>query len=232
MTNEEIIKSHQVLHDNIDCVVFEPQKVTNVVLSFTGMQLGNYNKWSWYYDEYINGGETLYIVFKDDEHLFYLNRLTKSDFVDVYIEFIKSYIDRHGLTSKHVKTVGSSMGAYAAIYYGILLNVDSIVASVPIVDYASALLITPYNTWTRKMETLKEHWVDLNKFIDSSPKSDSFIYVIHGQFKADLSATDTLISSLKRNRYKHERITFEGVTHFEYLTRQSLFNLLRKSETK
>lgn len=224
MTNEEIIAQHKIASDLVDCIVFEPQRVERIVVSFTGMQLGNYNKWSWYYQDY-HLGTTLFIVFKDDEHLYYLDREDRP-VVRYHREFIQEYIAKHNLTCKHVTTVGSSMGGYAAVYYAFLFDYKLAIASVPIVDYESALLIEPYNTWTRKMTQLGEKWIDLDKFLDTVTESTATVFLIHGQFPADLSASGKLAASLDKIGTKYKREITDGEIHFEYLTRPKLMALI------
>jgi hypothetical protein len=225
MTNEEVIEKHKIINNTVDSIVFEPNSVSRIVVSFTGMQLGNYNKWSWYYQDY-QQSTTLFIVFKDDEHLYYLNRDERS-VVREHYDFIQHYITKYNMTNKQVITVGSSMGGYAAIYYAFLFDFKLAIASVPIVDYESALLIKPYNTWTRKMDQLGDNWIDLDKFLDTT-KSTTKVYLIHGQFPADLSASKKLTRKFDQLGVPYQHDITDGEIHFEYLTRDKLMNIIKE----
>jgi len=229
MTNEEIIQKHLVSYKTVDCLVFEPTKVEKILVSFTGMQLGHFNKWSWYHYEYQKDTSILFIVLRDDEHLYFLDRPRKT-YVDDHLEFINQKIEHYGLTSKDVYTTGSSMGGYAAVYYAFLLNASLSIASVPIVDYQSAELIKPWTLWTRQMSAVGEYWVDLHDFI-LTQNSTTDVYIIHGQFAADVSAADNLIKSLEKLGLRYERDVVDGETHDEYLTLVKMMSIINNGIT-
>jgi hypothetical protein len=229
MTNEEIIQRHYVAYKTVDCLVFEPTKVEKILISFTGMQRGHFNKWSWYHHEHQKDTSILFIVFRDDEHLYFLDRPRKT-YVDDHLEFINQKINQHGLTSKDVYTTGSSMGGYAAVYYAFLLNANIAIASVPMVDYKSAELIKPWTLWTRQMSAVGEYWVDLNDFI-LTQSSTTDVYIIHGQFEADVNAVDNLIKSLEKLGIRYERDVVDGETHYEYLTLDKLMSIINNGIT-
>jgi len=229
MTNEEIIQKHLVSYKTVDSLVFEPTKVEKILVSFTGMQLGHFNKWSWYYHEHQKDTSILFIVLRDDEHLYFLDR-PKKTYVDDHLEFINQKIEQYGLTSKDVYTTGASMGGYAAVYYGFLLDAKVTIASVPTVDYKSAELIKPWTLWTRQMNSVGEHWVDLHDFI-LTQKSTTDVYIIHGQFNADVSAADNLIKSLEKLGLRYEREVVNGETHAEYLTLDKMMSIINNGIT-
>lgn len=215
-TNEEIIEQHRVHFKSVDCVVFEPEKATRLVANFTGMQLGNFNRWSWFHNRFLTNDNTIYISFKDDEHLFYLNRETATVASD-HIEFIKTKMEAHGLTSKDLYFIGSSMGAYAAIYFAFALDAKKAVASVPQVDFESAKLIAPWTLWNRKMSELGSYWIDLDVFVrqcDTSPE----VLILHGKHEADTSAANRIEAAFIDKNIVYERVRFETDKHQDFLS--------------
>lgn len=217
-TNEEIIAQHRVQHKSVDCVVFEPEKATRLVANFTGMQLGNFNRWSWFHQRFLTNDNTIYISFKDDEHLFYLDRASATVASD-HIEFVKMKMETHGLSNKDLYFIGSSMGAYAAIYFAFALDAKKAVASVPQVDFESAKLIHPWTLWNRKMNELGEHWIDLDKHIRQSSGNPE-ILLLHGTHPADSSAAENLVRALEERNIVFDRIKFDTEDHKDFLSQE------------
>ncbi|MCW0952938.1 hypothetical protein OIT44_02485 [Weissella ceti] len=77
----------------------------------------------------------LYI--KDDHGLvgdYYLGVNGKLDTQKAVLDLINSKIQEYGIESKNIMTFGFSKGGYAAIMFGYLLNINTVMASVPQFD--------------------------------------------------------------------------------------------------
>lgn len=227
MAPEEIINKFAYKFGNLDCLVFESPRPTKIVISFTGMNAGKYDRWSWYYDWHNTSAaseQTVYVVFRDEEHLFYLNR-PGIEYQTEVLNFINSLMLKHSLANNALITVGSSMGGYAALYYGFLLEAGLSIASVPLVDIDSAAL-HQYTLWTRKMKEVGDAWMDLDKFLVDFRNAPD-VFLIHGQYPADIASSDKLVKVFESIGCDFTREIVEEQTHEEFLTKSRLVHLIK-----
>lgn len=238
-TISEVIDKHKVTYHSVDALVFEPPVVEKVLVSFTGMQLGHYNRWSWFCNRY-EQENVLYIVAKDDDHMFYLDRESKGSVTEHYTEFIVEKLSKHKLDSKNLYTLGTSMGGYSAIYFAFKLDAYAAVTSSPLVDIDSATprlnhktnsLEPTTNLWLRQMQALGNKWVDLDQYIlqsDSDPK----IFLAHGTYGPDLSATNKLLLALESKNISYIVQQVDNDKHGDYLPAKTLFDLINDWPSK
>lgn len=74
------------------------------------------------------------IYIKDDHGLvgdYYLGIHGKFDTQEAVIELLKKKISEYGIESKNIMTFGFSKGGYAAIMFGYLMKVQTVIAAVP-----------------------------------------------------------------------------------------------------
>jgi predicted esterase len=227
MSHEEILKKHKIGTDLVDGVAFVPSVVNRLVISFTGMNPGKFERWSWFHEWYQSDCSTLYIVLRDEEHLFYLNRKSRLVQRDT-LTFLIGIMSKYNIDPSSVVTVGSSMGGYAAIHYGCTLNVGLSISSVPLVDTESASL-NKYSLWTRKMNELESNWVDLHEFVQSHSSCPT-IHLIHGKYEADLMAATKLKKSLLSRNAQVYCTSTDNDCHGDYLTKEMLRDLLTQDD--
>jgi predicted esterase YcpF (UPF0227 family) len=221
---EEIRSKFLIETNSVSALVFEPLIAKKVVINFTGMNLGKFERWSWFKERYDNNDNTLYICLKDDEHLFFLDRSTNPNFVKEHIEFINQFLTKHKLTSKDITFTGSSMGGYAAIYYAFLLDAKAAIVANPLCNLKSAKLHM-YSLWTRKMLDLGKHWKELEREI-LNHKSQPKIYIINCQYPADVSAAKDLLKSFEKLKISYLREQSSLDTHTDLLNKETLFKIL------
>ena len=223
MENYEIIRDYSISKGVVDALVFEPNEVVRVVINFTGMNPGKFDRWSWYYEKFKSNDKTLYICLKDDEHLFFLNRDHCLDYIEQHVTFINSYLEKHSVSIENVYTVGSSMGGYAAVFYAYRINAKAAIVSNPLVNRASASLHM-YTLWTRKIDEVGEHFVRLHDYV--ARKKKTFVYLESGEYQADRVASLDLSLSLLRSGNSHCHVFTDHNEHTDTIGKEKLFMLL------
>lgn len=221
------------MYHSVDALVFEPSVVEKILVSFTGMQIGHYNRWSWFCDRY-HQDKTLYIVLKDDDRMFYLDREHKGPVSEHHAEFIQQQLTKHKLQSKNLYTLGTSMGGYSAIYFAFKLDAYAAITSSPLVDIDSAtpklnadtnILEPTTNLWQRQMQALGSKWIDLDQYIAQSTATPK-IFAIHGTYLPDLKAANKLRASLESKNISHIIQQINNNEHGDYLPNKMLFDLI------
>lgn len=232
-TIDEVICEHKITYHSVDALVFEPPFVEKIVVSFTGMQIGHYNRWSWFCDRY-QTDNTMYIVVKDDDRMFYLDREFKGSVSDHHEDFIQDKLLKHNLDSKKLYTLGTSMGGYSAIYFAFRLNAYAAITSSPLVDIDSAtprlntntnVLEPTTNLWARQMQSLNDKWIDLDQYILQS-KSNPKIFLAHGTYGPDLKAANKLCTAFKLKNISYIVQQVNNDKHGDYLPSKTLFDLI------
>ena len=230
---EQVIDQHRVTYHSVDALVFEPTQVDKILVSFTGMQIGHYNRWSWFCDRY-QQDNTLYIVFKDDDRLFYLDREPQNPVSTHHADFILDKLAKHQLDSKKLYTLGTSMGGYSAIYFAFRLDAYAAITSSPLVDIDSAtptvnpntdVLEPTTNLWSRQMAALGNTWIDLDQYVLQSAATPR-IFLTHGTYRPDLAAVTKLTAALKEKNISYIIDQVDKNEHADYLSAATLFDLI------
>lgn len=215
---------HLIHKENgIDALVMCGESPKRAVISFSSMSPGKYERWSWFNEKQKAGSDDLYIVFKDEDHHYYIG----DDKVSMHLrhqKFILNLLSKHGLKTSDLYIVGSSMGGYAALYFGFWLNAAGIIAVNPQVDYQSARRHSMQN-WERKIRESGINWVDLNDFVYRF-KSKPNIHLEHGDYPADASAAQKLINSLDDLKITYTRSFVGGDHGGASLTKDRLFSII------
>jgi predicted esterase len=219
------IDAYKIIGHKVDALVFEPNHVEKIVISFTGMQADRYNRWSWFHARHLKNDTTLYMVFKDDDHLFYLDRPGLGLVTEHHIDFIQNRMHHHNLNSKQIYTVGNSMGGYAAVYFAFELDARAAISVCPLVDLSSTRLLPSGNLWERKMLQLGNHWIDLDQYVLKSTGNPE-IFLIHGQYPPDVVAANKLIVALDQKDTVYTKEIVDQTTHGDFLSYNKMFELI------
>jgi predicted esterase YcpF (UPF0227 family) len=209
--------------NGIDALVMCGNNPKRAVISFTSMNPGKYERWSWFYNRHKEGCEDLYIIFRDNDHRYYIGSDTAPTQVR-YHKFITEHLQKHNLSSKDIFLVGSSMGGYAALYFGFWMDVAGIIVTNPQVDYQSSRRHSLQN-WERQIREAGTNWVDLNDFIyrfQSKPK----LYIEHGDYPADAAAAQKLFSSLDDLKLTYTRCYVGGDHSSTNMNAHLLFKII------
>ena len=227
MDTLEIINRHSVKVGCVDALVFIPPAPKSLVINFTGMNPGKFDRWSWYYEDFVNGGTTAYICLRDEEHLFYLNRDHCLNYTTEIEAYLNRIITENSIPLNRVITVGSSMGGYAAIFYAVLLKARAAITSNPLI-HRDATLLHKYTLWTRKIDEVGAHWVNLEKHV---AHSNCYIHISHGRYPADELAVRDFTMELDRNKISFAKIRTDAVEHVDTICRDNLFAIINMVPT-
>lgn len=177
----------------VDVLIRRPLKSPKkAVISFTSMNPGKFERYTWLTQDAV-GCDTLVILLKDEPQHFYLGPKSEPIEEELMGE-LRGKLMSFDVDPRHVITVGSSMGGYAAISYGAGLGVGRIISINPQVDRVSAGH-HKYELWTRKIT--ESAWVDLNVKLKTYTLDQTSMLIIHGQYCADLSAVKKLEKVIK-----------------------------------
>lgn len=212
-----------VQENGIDALVMCGANPRKAIISFSSMSPGKYERWSWFFDRHMSGSEDLYIVFKDESHHYYLGDDQKAMNLRHH-RFISGLLEKNGLGVKETYLLGSSMGGYAALYFGFWLDVGGIIAINPQIDYASTRRHSLQN-WERKIREVGSSWVDMHDFVYRYP-SRPRLHLEHGEYPADVSAVNRLVASLDDLRLSYNRNFVAGDHSTNHLTRERLFQMI------
>lgn len=224
---EKIMQNFHVRDQNIEALVLEPKSGTAscVIISFSAMNKeSRYDRWSWFHRRHELEEDTLFICFRDDEKLYYLGGKDQPMGVR-YKRFLARYLDKFHLAMDRVYAVGSSMGGYAALYYGFLYGFGGVCATNPQIDYKSARRHEYYN-WEKQILLIGDKFEDLPDFI-FRVKGCPRIFLGHSDYAADRHAADRFITALHERKLSYIREFASTDDHSGYaLTEDRFFNLI------
>ncbi|CAI8741107.1 Esterase [Pseudomonas sp. IT-P253] len=209
--------------NGIDALVICGEKPKRAVISFTSMNPGKYERWSWFYNRHKEGCEDLYIIFRDNDHRYYIGSDTAPTQVR-YHKFISEHLQKHNISSKDTFLIGSSMGGYAALYFGFWMDVGGVIVTNPQVDYQSSRRHSLQN-WERQIREAGTNWVDLNDFIYRFPSTPK-LYIEHGDYPADAAAAQKLFATLDDQKLTYTRCYVGGDHSSTNMNAQLLFKIL------
>lgn len=209
--------------NGIDALVMCGNNPKRAVISFTSMNPGKYERWSWFYNRHKEGCEDLYIIFRDNDHRYYIGSDTAPTQVR-YHKFISEHLQKHNLSSKDTFLVGSSMGGYAALYFGFWMDVAGVIVTNPQVDYQSSRRHSLQN-WERQIREAGTNWVDLNDFIYRFPSKPK-LYIEHGDYPADAAAAQKLFSTFDDLKLTYTRCYVGGDHSSTNMNANILFKII------
>ncbi len=169
---------------------YPAKKAKKLIILFNGANKNRYMMFSWFWNDKEMWRDTAYLFLKDDDYCWYLGNNEK-DFVQDYSNIINHYIKVCKLTPDQVFTVGSSMGAYASIFYATMLGLKGVIALNPQVNKMA-------NEATRySIKNAGRRWQDLDKMLALHTKVPN-ISLIFAYDPRDEAAGYALIDELKK----------------------------------
>jgi predicted esterase YcpF (UPF0227 family) len=197
-----IIAAHMHCVDGVEVLEFRSKAPRRVLIGFSCMRENSFDRWSWYWPEHCAGSDVTFLLFRDNTFRYFLG-----DETTPYALRVRRYIDRvladSSLCAKDCVSVGSSMGGYAAAYYGFWMGFRGVIAVNPQVDQASAQMHN-YDLWDRKMREAGPRWIDLDRHVFRHPHRP-MVFLRHGRYPADESAANALVRALERRRVPYIR---------------------------
>lgn len=184
--------------DGCDLVYYPSKNPRRLVINFSSMGDDRFDRYSRYWDESeLWEADSAYLFFKDDNKTYYLGT-EKSPKVATYQRLIKEFYSMNGLNADQVFTVGSSMGAYAAIYYSVTLELKGCLVYAPQATFCSAQ-VHKYRNWEKHIKETGGLWVDLDILIQRVNKIPNF-YIEVSNYLADKLAIDSLLDGIAQHR--------------------------------
>lgn len=187
-----ILEKFEFERNGIKYLYFPARNPKKLVVSFNGATRNKYSMWSFFYNESHSWEDTSYLFLKDDSDPNYFWWYLKDS--EYFSDIIEYHIQKLNLTSKAVIMLGSSMGGYACIYYGLKFGVRGCISFSPQIDYLTA---SKFFTVAR----LKDIYVDLNDLIKSVPDDElPMMYLNYSDFPHDKLAAYHLIDEMKKSK--------------------------------
>ena len=178
-------------HLGVDVIGFSDANPEFAIINFSSMNIGKFERWSWFYQRRMRV-PCLYLFLRDDDQHYYLGRDGKLALARLRV--IQDELGKRGIPERNTLTVGSSMGGYAAVYFAHELHSKAAISVNPQVDLESATLHS-FTNWVRKMREVGCGWVDLQDFVLSHPAAPT-VYLRTGSYLADRAAGEKLQGAL------------------------------------
>lgn len=224
----DIVNKYNASRDGVDALIISAPHPVRAIVSFSSMNPGKFERWSWFHERHLAGWNELYIVLKDDSQHYYLG----TDDAPLSIrhhKFISAVLNEFGVPTGRTYAVGSSMGGYAALYYSFWLGFAGAIAVNPQTDYASARRHRLQN-WERQIRQTGSQWVDLRDYIFRTSHLPK-LHIEHGDHPADHSAAESLINALNERRTSYTRKFLNDAEHGgASLTKDRMFSIIEHWE--
>lgn len=193
MNIEQIKEKFEKEYKGEKYLLFQPKNETKyLVVVFNGATRDRYSMWSFFYNQEHSWHDTAYLFLKDDQdESYFWWYLSKKD---LFRDIIKDTSSSLGVSPKETVMIGSSMGGYAALLYGMELGVKGVISLRPQINFDSAKSFFTINK-------LKDIWVDLDILIDSiDEKNMPISYINYSEFPTDAIAAYHWIDKVKRKK--------------------------------
>jgi hypothetical protein len=197
-------KCEHTMH-GIDYLLYSAQRPKQLWILFNGATPGKYTMWSWFWRDDENWDDVAYLFLKDDDIRWYLGSV-ESPKTPIYLDIITNVMQSLGLEPSQVCTIGHSMGGYAALYYGLLLQACCIYTFRPQVTWDAA--VTYYS-----VKKLHDVWVDIDTLVREQPTTPR-LYLQYGEFMPDKLSGKALIDAYTE---RHGIMIVERTDHPEHL---------------
>lgn len=209
--------------DGIDGILISGEKPSRCVIAFSSMNKGKFERWSWFQEMHDAGSDDLYIVLKDDSQHYYLGTDENPSNLKHY-RFFEWILDKYKITSENTFMLGSSMGGYAALYYGFWLGVRGIISVNPQATYAASRMHS-LQLWERMAREAGTNWVDLNQYIYRF-KCKPVVYLEQSDYHADVAAANAITETLVNLQIPHTRVFVGGEHGGTSITKAKLLNFM------
>ena len=171
------------------CLFYPAANSKRLIIIFAGALGDHYSMWSWFWKNTEDWNETAYLFLKDENTSWYLGNNKKS-LVEDYINIIRHFKSKIGISADQIITVGISMGGYAAIFYAVECRLKGAIVFNPQVDKESA-----HGNFL--VERAEDRWIDLDQMV-ASAIDIPYISLNFGSFPKDSSAAYKLLDVLKQ----------------------------------
>jgi len=201
---EKLIKENEKFHEfqgrRTGYLFFpcrKPSAGKRLLISF-GAYNGNYNRVRGYYEELRGEYDLLYLANKGQYYL-----ADKGDFAveAMYTELIGQIIASSGVARKDIFCLGSSMGGFAALYYGFKFEVGKIVAICPLPGVAAFYKNCHPDIYR---QIIADPAFDLDAYVfkmfEKKTATQTHIVFCRNDKKMPLAGTPRLLSSLVLNQ--------------------------------
>lgn len=124
-SKEYILQHYRKYKKSIPYVVYPTKKnKPKLLVSFSGfIDYESYSRLSWFWDRQENwNGEYVFLFLCDIDKHWYVGT-PQNPKMDIYLSIIKEIIQQYDIELKDTYFVGSSMGGYASLLFGVILNV-------------------------------------------------------------------------------------------------------------
>lgn len=192
----------------LDAMAFSDADPKFAIINFSSMNIGKFERWSWFYQRRMRL-PCLYVFLRDDDQHYYLGK--EGQLAPSRLQLIRNELDKYGIPEKNTLTIGSSMGGYAAVYFAHELHSRAAVSINPQVDLESATLHN-FSNWARKMREVGSGWIDLHDFVLRHAAQPA-VYLRTGKYIADQVAGDKLEDALTVKGHRLVREYDEIETH-------------------
>lgn len=183
-----VLKKYQKNFNGIDFLFFPARNPKRLVIVFAGRE-DKYHFWSWFWKDSENWEKTAYVFLKDNRFQWFIGT-SQNSLVPKYTQIINYCIRLCNLSSAQTFAVGSSMGAYAALYYGITMQFKGIFAGLPQITWDLAVNYVP-------IDGIRENWIDIAQLAITARRLP-FIYIQESNFIYDKEALYYFLTSLKQ----------------------------------
>lgn len=216
-------ENFKISADGIDGILISGNQPKRCIIAFSSMNKGKYERWSWFKELHDAGSEDLYIVLKDDSQHFYIGSETNALNLKHY-KFFTEVLTKHDIGTENLFLLGSSMGGFAALYYGFWLGAKGIIAVNPQTTYSASRRHKLQN-WERLIRETGSNWVDLDQFIHRF-ENKPIVYLEHSDYPADQLAAESLILALQERNIPYIRNYVGGEHGGTSLTKLKLLNFI------
>lgn len=169
-------------------------------------------------------------IFLNDKNTWYLD----DDKGETYQQILKTLLETYD--KKRVTFFGSSMGAYGALYHGLLLGAN-VIASNPQINKHVTLKHDVAEKDNYCMSLTKVNLVSIDDLLKSIPNIESAIHLIFGNFKADVENLKHLLQSFPYNgKVIIEKLPYNSHDYYiheneELYSRHEILKQLRLTKT-
>lgn len=213
----------KIKFDGIDGIMIGGTNPSRCIIAFSSMNKGKFERWSWFQELHDEGNQDLYIILKDDSQHYYLGTDDHPTSMKHY-RFFQQILETYNLNMNNVFMLGSSMGGYAALYYGFWLGAKGIVAVNPQTTYAASRMHS-LQLWERMIRETGHAWVDLDQFIYRFPHKP-FVYLEQSDYAADVAAAQKITSAFDDLKIPYLRNFVGGEHGGTSLTRSKLLSFI------
>lgn len=197
-------KYEHTMH-GVDYLLYPAKNPKQLWVLFNGALVGKYTMWSWFWRENESWDEVAYLFLKDDDIRWYLGS-NEAPKTQIYRDIITNVMQSLGLEPSQLCTIGHSMGGYAALYYGLLLQAGCVYVFRPQVTWDAAALYY-------SVKKLEDIWVDLDVLARAQQQVPR-LYLQYGEFLPDKIAGKALIDAYTE---KQSFMMVERTDHPEHM---------------